>query len=387
MVELTLAHWVYLAGTVLIILTMLVRQNVLVPSLLMTFLVGWLYMGSFAEGLQTIFNASLVAAAELFNIFLIITVMTALLHALKSLQADERMVRPFGYVMKTGHSSFWVLAFITYGISLFFWPTPAIPLVGAILIPVAIKAGLPPMATGVAIAIAGQGMALSSDYMIKIAPMLSATAVGVEVSSVADKALVLSLITGITALVLAYFRLRKTIQKPSIQHLQRWNKVNGTEKVYASRIQTKKEAKVGLFFAIAVPLAFLAIVVYMVYATFTEGASLEGGAGAALIGGVAVLLMISASAVYNWRQSLNQVSDHLIEGFTFAFRAMGPVIPIAGFFFLGSGEISAKIFALEQGVQAPSFLFELVEAWAALHSGKSVFCWIWFVDSWYGNRS
>ncbi|WP_185970977.1 hypothetical protein [Alkalicoccobacillus porphyridii] len=126
MVELTLAHWMYLAGTVLIIVTMLVRQNVLVPSLLMTFLVGWIYLGSFAEGLQTLFTASLVAAAELFNIFLIITVMTALLHALKVLQADERMVRPFGYIMKTGHSSFWVLAFITYGISLFFWPTPAV---------------------------------------------------------------------------------------------------------------------------------------------------------------------------------------------------------------------------------------------------------------------
>ncbi|MDQ0206153.1 hypothetical protein [Alkalicoccobacillus murimartini] len=362
MVELTLAHWVYLAGTVLIILTMLVRQNVLVPSLLMTFVVGWMYMGSFAEGLQTIFSASLVAAAELFNIFLIITVMTALLHSLQALQADERMVRPFGYVMKTGHSSFWVLALITYGISLFFWPTPAVPLVGAILIPVAIKAGLPPMATGVAIAIAGQGMALSSDYMIKIAPMLSATAAGVEVSSVADKALVLSLITGITALLLAYVRLRKTIRKPSIRHWHTWAKINSTEKVRASRLQSEKEATSSLVFAIVVPLAFLAIVAYMVYATLTEGASLECGAGAALIGGVAVLLMITASVVFNWRQSLNQVSDHLVEGFTFAFRAMGPVIPIAGFFFLGSGEISAKIFALDQGVQAPSFLFELVEA-------------------------
>ncbi|MFK3936482.1 hypothetical protein ACI2JA_03065 [Alkalihalobacillus sp. NPDC078783] len=362
MVELTFAHWLYLAGTVLIIFTMLFRQNVLVPSLFMTFFVGWVYTGSFVEGLQTTFSASLVAAAELFNIFLIITVMTALLHALRSLQADERMVRPFGYVMKSGHSSFWVLAFITYGISLFFWPTPAIPLVGAILIPVAVRAGLPPMATGVAIAIAGQGMALSSDYMIKIAPMLTATAANVEVSAVADKALILSLITGITALTLAYFRIRKLIQTPSSTHLDAWNATHSESTAPDPRAQSSRDKTTSLFFAIAIPLTFLAIMVYMLYVTFTDGVTLEGGAGAALIGGIAVLLMIAATVAYNWRQSLNQVSDHLVEGFVFAFRAMGPVIPIAGFFFLGSGEMSAKIFALGEGVQAPSFLFQLVEA-------------------------
>ncbi len=72
--ELTAAHWMYLVGTLVIIFTMLFRQNVVVPAILVTFLVGWIFSGSFTFGLQTIFNASLVAAGELFNIFLIIAI-------------------------------------------------------------------------------------------------------------------------------------------------------------------------------------------------------------------------------------------------------------------------------------------------------------------------
>lgn len=127
MIELTAAHWMYLIGTTVIILTMLFRQNVVVPAIVVTFLVGWIYTGSFVSGLQSIFNASLTAAGELFNIFLIIAIMTALLHSLKSIGADQQMITPFQRVMKNGHISFWILVFVTYSISLFFWPTPAVP--------------------------------------------------------------------------------------------------------------------------------------------------------------------------------------------------------------------------------------------------------------------
>ncbi len=166
--------------------------------------------------MASIFNASFTAAKELFNIFLVIALMTALLNALKVLRSDIRMVEPFRAVMKNGHAAYFVLAAITYVISLFFWPTPAVPLVSAVLLPAAIAAGLPPLGGALAIAIAGQGMALSSDYVIGVAPGISAKAAGAAVSAavVADRALVLSLITGIIALVLAYLSIRKSITQP-----------------------------------------------------------------------------------------------------------------------------------------------------------------------------
>ena len=72
MVELTAAHWVYLIGIVAILATMLARKNIIVPAVFFTMLVGIVYTGSLPAGLAAIFNATLVAAKELFNIFLII---------------------------------------------------------------------------------------------------------------------------------------------------------------------------------------------------------------------------------------------------------------------------------------------------------------------------
>ena len=111
-------------------------------------------------------------------------------------------------------------------ISLFFWPTPAVPLVSAVLLPAAIVAGLPPLAGAMAIAIAGQGMALSSDYVIGVAPGISAKAAGAAVSAaaVADRALVLSLITGGIALLLAYLSVRKLIVPGKEALLERWQR-------------------------------------------------------------------------------------------------------------------------------------------------------------------
>ena len=142
-VQLTAAHWVYLAGILVILVTMALRKNIVVPAVVATFLTALTFSGSIVTGLSSIFNASLVAAKELFNIFLIIAMVTAMLGALRQLGADRMMVAPFRRVMRAGTSSFLVLAAVTYVISLFFWPTPAVPLVGAVLVPVAIRAGMP----------------------------------------------------------------------------------------------------------------------------------------------------------------------------------------------------------------------------------------------------
>ncbi|MEA3319626.1 MAG: hypothetical protein U9Q88_06330 [Bacillota bacterium] len=362
--ELTAAHWMYLLGTLIIIVTMLFRKNVVVPAILVTFLVGWIFSGSFIFGLQTIFNASLVAAGELFNIFLIIAIMTALLHSLKSLGTDEQMITPFQRVMKNGHVSFWVIVFVTYAISLFFWPTPAVPLVGALLIPVAIRAGLPPIGAAIAISLAGQGMALSSDYIIQIAPALTATAATVDIATVADRGFILSLVTGAVAITLAYISIRKLIVRPSNEHLIKWNNVDNqsgdTEGVTENGPVTT--SKYSTLFAVLVPGTFLAIIIYMVLAKFSDVIpSLEGGAGAALIGGASLILLIGASFFLNARTSLQTVSDNMVKGFLFAFKAMGPVIPIAGFFFIGSGELASRILGTPSE-ETPSFLFDLILA-------------------------
>ncbi|WP_180320583.1 hypothetical protein [Alkalihalobacterium alkalinitrilicum] len=196
--------------------------------------------------------------------------------------------------------------------------TSAVPLVGALLIPVAIRAGLPPIGAAIAISLAGQGMALSSDYVIQIAPMLSSTAAGVEVSPVADKAFLLSIITGAVAITLAYIFIRKSIQRPSDKHLLVWGRTNSAVDDEGPEVKKQENSKYRMLFAVLVPLSFLIIIVYMVLAKFSSVIpSIEGGSGAALIGGAAAVLLIAATFFNNMKKALGNVSDNIVKGFLF----------------------------------------------------------------------
>lgn len=396
-ISITAAHWAYLAGVAAVVLTMILRANVVVPSIAATFLVALAWTASPVTALSSIFNASFVAAKELFNIFLVIALITALLNALKALRSDVRMVQPFRLIMTNGHSAFFILAAVTYVISLFFWPTPAVPLVSAVLLPAAIAAGLSPLAGAMAIAIAGQGMALSSDYVIGVAPGISAKAAGAAISAaaVADRALALSLITGGVALVLAYFSIRKSIKPGSEALLDAWQRQSGNgdaaqleaagsfDKAEIARgtsydeplaidarlrqhlpLNEKRRAFRSKLFAILTPLGFAVVIALMVLPKLgVRGLpELKGGDAAALVGGMGTALMILATiAAEGARKSLDVCADHITDGFVFAFKAMGSVLPIAGFFFLGAGGELASGILNVPAAQAPPLLFDLIQ--------------------------
>ncbi|MEN2766642.1 hypothetical protein [Ornithinibacillus xuwenensis] len=358
--ELTFAHWLYGFFTLVIIVTMIFRKGVVLPTLLGTFIIASVYNGNIIDGFTAIFNANLIAAQELFSIFLIITFMLALLNSLKDLGADVRMIQPIQKVMVNGHISFFVLVGVTFVISLFFWPTPAVPLICALLVPAAVRAGLPAITAAVAIALAGQGMALSSDYIVQVAPSLSAASAGVNAGAVADKALVLSVIAGGVAILLAYFMYRKTIRsKDDPQNETELQTLNSIESSN-NEAKTSNLSRWSKTFAVVVPLTLLIVVIYMMYSKlFSDSGGLIGGDGAAFVGGVAVILLLMSTIAFGKHHALDYITNHITDGFVFAFKAMGPVIPIAGFFFLGSGDFAGGILGVEEG---PSFLFGLVEA-------------------------
>src|SRR5690625_3218087 len=307
--ELTLAHWLYGLITLVIIGTMVFRKGVVLPTLFGTFLVALVYQGNLVDGFTAIFQANLVAAQELFNIFLIITFMLALLNSLKDLGADRQMIQPIQKMMTNGHVSFFVLVSVTYVISLFFWPTPAVPLICALLVPAAVRAGLPVMTAAVAIAIAGQGMALSSDYIVQVAPSLSATAAGVDTIAVADKALVLSIISGGVAIMMAYLIYRKNIRSRDDERneieVENMQSASTTDKKQV----TKNLDKWGRIFAVLVPLTLLGVVIYMVYEKLISGrmSGLEGGDGAAFVGGVAVILLLLSTIAFGKRHAMDYI--------------------------------------------------------------------------------
>ena len=440
--QLTAAHWIFLAGVVVILAAMVMRKNIVVPAVVATFLTALVYTGSLATGLSSVFNASLVAATSLFNIFLIIAMVTAMLRSLEGLGADRRMVAPFRKVMRNAHLAWWTLVIVTYFISLFFWPTPAVPLIGAVLVPVAIRAGLRPLAVGFTVAIAGQGMALSSDYVIRVAPGLSATAANADPAVVANRAFVLSLIVGGVALAIGYAMEFKKMRRPSEELLNEWEDaadrgslVADSEQIIdqggvavggpdaprdsaggggasaatsgerelvgvgsggrvSSPVQPEPKAAIvghgmalrgtpagepvpaeghtitpvekpfaSKFFAVFVPLAYLALIVYLVVASVSDSVpDLQGGDAAALVGGIALLVTFGAAFARSRSTFMETSAEHIVDGLVFAFKAMGVVLPIAGFFFLGNSEFSGQIMSLPEDATAPAFLYDLVVA-------------------------
>lgn len=360
MADLTISHMLYGLFTLIIIVTMIFRKGVVLPSILGTFVIGWVFTGNLITGFTAIFNANLVAAQELFSIFLIIMFMLALLHSLRDLGADQRMIQPIQKFMVNGHVSFFILVIVTYVISLFFWPTPAVPLICALLVPAAVRSGLPALTAAMAIALAGQGMALSSDYIVQVAPSLSGTAAGVDAAAIADESLILSLVAGVVAIAIVYVLHRKSIRSKDDKRNEEELVTMKTTEESKNSAKTNNLSRWSKVFAVLVPISLLIVVVVMMYSKlFSGGSGFVGGDGAAFVGGVAAILLLLATTAFGKEQALNYISNHITDGFVFAFKAMGPVIPIAGFFFLGSSDFSGSILGVEEG---PALLFGLVES-------------------------
>ncbi|MGV9800395.1 permease [Mycobacterium sp. NPDC003449] len=400
--HLSAAHWVYLIGVLSLIGFMIARKGVLVPAIIATFATAWVYTGDFVQGIGSVFSASAVATTEFLNIFLVLAAVMAMVGAMKTIGAEQRMVAPIARLMKNGMVSYFVLFGVTYLLSMVFWPTPALALIAPFLLPAAIRAGLSPLAAAMAIAIAGQGMALASDYVIGVAPGLSASGAGVSADLIANRALVLSWVVGAVAVTLTFVlhvrvgglqRIRRgvvnrrttvasggavesvaavgTIPAGGGQALatkvrpQATGPADGPDTLADEPADEKADdAQDGFptrLFAIVVPIAFGALVAYMLVGKFTSWVPApESGNGAALVGGLALILTLVLALTTGGKGRLEHVGDHFVDGLVFAFRAMGAVIPVAGFVLIGIADFAGKIMLLPEDATPPSILFDII---------------------------
>lgn len=398
------AHWVYLIGLAVLIATVVAKKNVIAPAIIATFLTGLAYRGSFTMGLGSIFNAAIAGTRELLPVFIIIALVTAMLGAMRALGADVLMIRPLSGFFRNGHISYVLLAVVTFLLSLAFWPTPVLPLIAAILLPAALRAGLSPLGAALAIAIAGQGMALSSDYIMGVAPALSAEGAHVSARMIADRATVIALIAGVVALVVAYLRDVRTKMSgpagsgeiassgasqagPSACCTVTPGPAAGTPAAAAETVpaghgpanrgatatlaapasetataESGRPSPKALIVAVCVPALFGALLVFMLLGRFTSLIpDIDEGLGAPLVGGTAALALVAIALIAKRNDWLGAVGTHFTDGITFSFRTMGMVIPVAGFVYIGLADYSAGILGLPEGADAPAFLFDAVE--------------------------
>ncbi|MDI5932374.1 hypothetical protein QLQ84_01085, partial [Halomonas sp. LN1S58] len=218
-VSLTASHWVFLLVILVIFVSIGFRKGVIIPSLAGIFMLGLLadapHEGALNQlifATQVVFQALLNAGNELFDIMLVIALMVAMLKSLQQLGADRLMVAPMKKLMVGPWTAFFALGVTMYVAAAFFWPTPAVALVGTVLIPVAMQVGLPAIGAAMAVNLFGHGMALSADPIIQGASRLTAGAAGIETTTLVPYTLLFSLTVGIVAITLAVRNLRRDMR-------------------------------------------------------------------------------------------------------------------------------------------------------------------------------
>ena len=314
--ELTYLHFIYLAVIITVIVLMVLKHDVVIPCILGLFLIGACFNGGFSliAGAQAVFNGMMVAGADLFDIMLVIGMMVAMLKSLENMGADRLMIAPAAKLLKTPATAFFVIAGVMYICATFFWPTPATALVGTILIPIALKAGLRPMMACMALNLAGHGMALSGDLVLQGAPALSASAANVPLEEVLGNGAILSTVAGVVALAVTVILYNKEIRTP-------YSSSDNVRTATAPTQEEKATPGYAKFFAILVPVVFVSILVRIIAgAAFENVSKIFGGDATALLGGAAVMVLILACIVDGKKDFLEKVVEYLRAGMLFSIK-------------------------------------------------------------------
>lgn len=326
-VELIAIHWIYVLFICLIIGFMVMRRDTTLISIVGIFLIAIVATGSLSASISSIFNSFIYAITELLPTILVISIIVAMSKVLTTTGVNDVMISPFSKLIRTPALAYWTIGILMMIISWFFWPSPAVALMGAVLLPIAIRVGLPALGVAMAMNLFGHGIALSGDFIIQGAPKLTADAAGLPVGDVISASIPLVFVMGIVTTITAFYFLKRDMKSGK---LTATTGLSATPTIEPSPQQLKLlSLKQKRFFALLIPVLFALDVIAM------SILNLQGGDATALIGGTSVFILLLITMVSHKNKGLEQATSYFIEGFQFGFKVFGAVIPIAAFFYLG----------------------------------------------------
>jgi len=329
LVTLTYIHILFVALILAMLVLMALRKSIVLPCVAGILIMGWAVTKSAVGGVQALFNALIWSGSEFWGIIVVISLVTAMSKALSALGADVLIIRPISRYMKNRSVTFLLLGLIMFAVSICIWPSPAVALVGAIILPLVLETGIPVVWAAVAMNLFGHGIALSGDFFIQGAPTITSKAAGTSVGALVRESVLLWAIMAVVTVVVAFIMFRRDVKKlPPI-------KVERT----ASLDKPRPAARV---MAIVTPIAFALDVALMLIF------KLQGGDATALVGGTALIILCAATCLNGGVQkALDGVIEHIKGGFGFGMEIFAPVVFIAGFFFLGSADGAKAVFGAE----------------------------------------
>lgn len=316
---LTGAHYIYAVFILIILFTMIMKKDTIVPCILGVFFLALFYTSNVSASIGAVFNGLIISLKELGPVIMIISIMVALSKSLEDNYAIEYMIKPFSKVIKNETTAFFTVGISMTILSWFFWPSPAVALVGAIFLPIAIRSGLPAIGVAVALNLFGHGLALSTDFIIQGAPSITAGAAGVDVSSVINDGMILFWVMAIVTIGVAFYMLKRDIKKG----------------LFKDEITENKKVDVKVFNVKAKISTFLVLILFSLDILAMFMFDLKGGDATALLGGTAVFLLIIINVINHGKGSLDNICENVTDGFLFGMKIFAVIIPIGAFFYMG----------------------------------------------------
>ncbi|MDR6553388.1 hypothetical protein [Paenibacillus qinlingensis] len=335
-IQLLPIHWVYLVFIGFILTLLVKRRDTTMICVVGIFTLGLLATETLSGSVSGVFNSFIYATKELMGTIMIISIIVAMSRVLIRTGINETMVAPLTKFLRTPALAFWGIGIIMMVTSWFFWPSPGVALIGAVLLPVAVRVGLPALGAAMAMNLFGHGIALSGDYIIQGAPKLTADAAGLPVSAVMEASVPLVIVMGLVTTITAFWLMRRDMRNG------KWRSglVDSRLEESGGLVPVGEETKVLIGERLKRTLAILIPVLFALDVIAMFVLNLQGGDATALVGGTAVFILIAVTLIAHRNAGVEKITSYLIEGFVFGFRVFGPVIPIAAFFYLGDSAIT-----------------------------------------------
>lgn len=346
----TLAHWVFLIFVVLILLTLVWKKPPVLSAAIGLFVVGFAYSESPLESIQISFRALSLATTNLLSVILLIGIVVALTRLLKDTGADQRIIHPLLRVNRM-NTAYWLTGIVMWVLTLMIWPTPAITLLGAVVVPALKKVGLNPLGLALSLTLFGEGMGLSGDFIIQGAPSLLSKSTGIPVFVLISKSLPVVLSSGLLAALTGSFLLKFKLKpelslsavndnppKPlkvfkGVRSRYSPNILNGLT-MTKDDISTRKSRILALIVIFGYGLTVLFMLFYKI----------RGDAASALVGGTTLLILCMGVFIQERQKAFTNFVAYLREGLRFSIGVFVPIVIMSSFFFLGTKTGFQQIF-------------------------------------------
>lgn len=333
---------IYFIFIIFIVIAIILKKKPILIGALGLLAVGISETGSIFIGIQVAFRAILSTATDLLPIILLIGLVVAMTTMLKETKTDEMIIRPFRRVQKIS-IIYWLLGITVWFLTLFLWPTPAVTLLGAVIVPIINNTKINPLGLAVGLCIFGEGLGLAGDFIIQGAPGLLAKSAGLELNEVIEKSVPLVLGSGLIAAFIGYWVLLK-LNKQQIDTKPIALQVKNRDQISPVLLEAETEPSEGqLKENKRYLLALITIAVYLLAIVWLFVGGVRGDSAAAATGGITIVVLIIGTILINYKTSLNTFVQYIQGGMRFSMEVFAPVVVIAGFFILGTQGGSEEI--------------------------------------------